>query len=180
MKPIFLMSLPRSGSTLIQRLLASHQDVATVSEPWILLPYLYTLKSHGVYAEYDQRLLITAIKDFCREMPNGKADYLAEMRSYVLRLYETAAGGPYQYFLDKTPRYHLVADKIFELFPDAKYIFLWRNPLAVVASIAQSFSGAKWSLHRNKVDLFTGLENLVSAYSRKVYFIQMKIIKCLL
>src|SRR5919107_2181016 len=39
--PLFLLSLPRSGSTLAQRILAAHGGIATTSEPWILLPYLY-------------------------------------------------------------------------------------------------------------------------------------------
>jgi hypothetical protein len=39
--PIFLLLLPCSGSTLAQRILAAHEGIATTSEPWILLPYLY-------------------------------------------------------------------------------------------------------------------------------------------
>ena len=37
MRPLFL-SLPRSGSTLLQRILGSHDAVATSPEPWLLLP----------------------------------------------------------------------------------------------------------------------------------------------
>lgn len=43
--PLFLLSLPRSGSTLAQRFLAAHDAIARASEPWILLPYLYTLRA---------------------------------------------------------------------------------------------------------------------------------------
>ncbi|MBA3701438.1 MAG: sulfotransferase [Rubrobacteraceae bacterium] len=43
--PLFLLSLPRSGSTLAQRFLAAHDAIATASEPWILLPYFYTLRA---------------------------------------------------------------------------------------------------------------------------------------
>ena len=38
MKPIFLLSLPRSGSTLLHRMLASHPQVATLPEPWVPMP----------------------------------------------------------------------------------------------------------------------------------------------
>ena len=34
---VFLLSLPRSGSTLLQRLLAAHPQVHTVAEPWLML-----------------------------------------------------------------------------------------------------------------------------------------------
>ena len=38
-------------------------------------------------------------------------------------------------FWDKTPPYYLIADEIVSLFPDAKYVFLWRNPLSTLASV---------------------------------------------
>ena len=76
MKLIFLFSLPRSGSTLLQRLIASHPQVATVSEPWLVLPYLYTLRGRGIYAEFDYKTSSTAIQDFCEELPNGPEEYL--------------------------------------------------------------------------------------------------------
>jgi hypothetical protein len=40
MTPVFIFSTPRAGSTLLQRILACHQKIATTSEPWILLPLL--------------------------------------------------------------------------------------------------------------------------------------------
>ncbi|MFV1990599.1 MAG: sulfotransferase, partial [Acidimicrobiales bacterium] len=48
-RPAFLLSLPRSGSTLLQRLLGAHSMVATVAEPWLLIPPLYALRDEGVY-----------------------------------------------------------------------------------------------------------------------------------
>lgn len=164
--PLFLLSLPRSGSTLAQRILAAHEPIATVSEPWILLPYLYTLREHGIYAEYNHRLLVQAVEDFCAVLPGGRDDYVAEIRRFALRLYGKAAPDGTRYFLDKTPRYHLVSDEIATAFPDGKYLFLWRNPLAVVASIIETWAGGKWNLYRFKVDLFDGIENLVRTYER--------------
>jgi hypothetical protein len=164
--PLFLLSLPRSGSTLAQRILATHQAIATASEPWILLPYLYTLRETGVYAEYNHRLLVQAVEDFCAVLPDGRDDYVAEIRKLALRLYRKASPDGTRYFLDKTPRYHLVSDEIVSAFPDAKYLFLWRNPLAVAASIIETWAGGRWNLYRFKVDLFDGIENLVRTYER--------------
>ena len=165
-KPLFLFSLPRSGSTLAQRILAAHKPIATASEPWILLPYLYTLREHGVYAEYSHRVLVQAVEDFCAVLPNGRNDYVAEVRKLALRLYGKASADDARYFLDKTPRYHLISDEIVSTFPDGKYIFLWRNPLAVVASIMETWASGKWNLYRFKVDLFDGIENLTNTYER--------------
>ena len=84
--PLFLLSLPRSGSTLAQRILAAHEPIATASEPWILLPYLYTLRERGIYAEYSHRVLVQAVNDFCAVLPGGRNDYVAEVRRLALRL----------------------------------------------------------------------------------------------
>lgn len=166
MIPLYLFSLPRSGSTLIQRTLGAHYQIATTSEPWILLPYLYTMRDKGIYAEYAHNRAVVAIEDFCREFPKGKDDYLDEMRDFILRLYSKAAHNNAKYFLDKTPRYHLVVEDVIHLFPQGKFIFLWRNPLAIVASIMETWANGKWITYMFNVDLFDGLSNLVAAYEK--------------
>ena len=52
------------------------------------------------------------------------------------------------------------------LFPDARFVFLWRNPLAVAASMIESFGRGHWNLDRYDVDLHGGLERLVAAAGR--------------
>lgn len=165
-QPIFLLSLPRSGSTLVQRVVASYPGVATASEPWILLPFLSVLHSSMPLATKWDGSVSRALNDFFEELPAGQDDYLRELRSFALRLYQEAAGPDARYFLDKTPPYHLVVEEIARLFPDAKLVFLWRNPLAVVASMAETIWAGRWQLHRSRGDLFHGLANLVSAYER--------------
>jgi len=147
-QPIFLFSISRSGSTLVQRILGAHEGVATASEPWLLLPQAYTLRPRGVDAEYVHPLLVTAIEDFCERLPDGQDDYLEELRRFTLRLYEKAAGDGADYFLDKTPPYCLV--------------FLWRNPLSVVASMIQTWG--PWHPTFMSSDLFIGLPRLIAAY----------------
>jgi hypothetical protein len=107
--------------------------------------------------------MVRAIEDFLLLVPGGRERYLAELRRLALALYAEAAGG-HRYFLDKTPRYHLVAGEIMELFPHARFVFLWRQPLAVAASMIESFGRGRWNLHKYWIDLFDGLANLLSAY----------------
>lgn len=165
MVPFFIFSLPRSGSTLLQRILAGHREISSVSEPWILLPLLYTLKSHGVNTEYSHSLSVEALEDFCKKLPAGKGDYLAEVRNFVLRLYEKRSDkSAAKYFLDKTPRYHLICNEIIHLFPDGKFIFLWRNPLAIIASMITTWHKGNWKIFKLKVDLFDGVEHLEAAF----------------
>ncbi|MEZ4607679.1 MAG: sulfotransferase [Deinococcales bacterium] len=63
MTPLFLFSLPRSGSTLLQRILAAHPDIATLSEPWFILPLIYMTRDEGIYSEYDHSHLTRALTD---------------------------------------------------------------------------------------------------------------------
>ncbi|MEP6972676.1 MAG: sulfotransferase [Actinomycetota bacterium] len=164
-QPIFLLSLPRSGSTLVQRVLASTNDIATAPEPWFLLPQAYALRERGVEAEYVQVSSARAIHEFANQLPNGIADYRSAVRDFALRLYDLHAGdGGGRYFLDKTPRYHLIIDDLFEIFPDARFVFLWRNPLAVAASIVETWAGGRWAAQRWHVDLFDGVANLTAGF----------------
>lgn len=165
--PIFLFSTARSGSTLLQRILGSYPEVATVAEPWLLIPLVYAFRKRGVFAEYEHGIMARAMEDFCDNLPRGRDDFNAEAGRFATRLYEHNFEPQHRYFLDKTPPYFLIVDEIFEMFPDAKFIFLWRNPLAVAASLAE-WPQRNWGgLYRE--NLFYGLANLINAYQRNAH-----------
>jgi hypothetical protein len=161
-KPIFILSISRSGSTLVQRIVAAHEGVSTVPEPWIMLPHAYTLRRRGVDAEYFQDLLAGAVEDFWVHLPAGEADYLGEVREYALRLYAKAAAEGATHFVDKSPPYCLVAAELMRIFPEAKFVFLWRNPLSVIASMIETWG--PWRPTFMTADLFVGLPRLVAAH----------------
>jgi hypothetical protein len=169
--PIFLFSLPRSGSTLCQRILSSHAEIATVNEPHLLLYFLFSLKDKGVYSIYNHKAVSCAIQAFCRRLPGGRSAYLSELREFVRGLYGLAAGDEVSYFLDKTPKYNLVVQEIFDLFPDAKFIILWRNPLAVVSSVMRTWHNGHWNLHHVDVEIYQGLANLIDAYRKEAHHV---------
>ncbi|HZX30418.1 MAG TPA: sulfotransferase [Rhodocyclaceae bacterium] len=137
---VFLISLPRSGSTLLQRVLGGHPELHTVSEPWIMLHPLYALRWSGVQTEYDAPLARQALRDFLDELPEGEATYLQAVREMASVLYGAALqSSGKRLFLDKTPRYHHIIGDLHRVFPKAKFIFLIRNPLAVFASVLDSW-----------------------------------------
>lgn len=164
-RPVFLLSLPRSGSTLLQRMLGRHGDVATLSEPWLLLPHVYARRLRGARAEYRHVQAVRALDDFLGAIPDGEAAYREAVRSLALDLYGRAAGDA-PYFLDKTPRYSLIAAEIAGIFPDARFLVLWRNPLAVAASMIETWGDGRWNLHRYRVDLHTGVDRLIELAAR--------------
>lgn len=148
-------------------MLASHSRVATAPEPWVLLPYLFSLRPEGVYADYGHRTSVRALGGLCERLDGGEAAYRDAVRDMAEKLYRGLAGDVRGYFLDKTPRYNLVVDELLATFPDAPAIVLWRNPLAVVASIVDTWFRGRWLPHHHKVDLFEGLERLIGAYERE-------------
>jgi Sulfotransferase family len=164
-RPIFIFSSPRAGSTLVQRVISAHAGVASASEPWLLLPHLNALRADARRADYPQRLAASALGDFCRTLPGGVADYRQELREFILRLYERSAGPDARFFLDKTPPYYLIVEEIVELFPEAAFVFLWRNPLSIMASIIESWQGGHWHPSRYSDALFVGLPRLTSTYT---------------
>lgn len=163
MRPIFIFSAPRSGSTLLQRVLAAHPDVTTASEPWLLLPMLAPLYDELPAPGVRDPLIHEALEDFIAELPNGRVDYRAAIRDCALAMYDGVADGQATYFVDKTPMYHLVIDEIFATFPDARFLFLFRNPLSVIASCVELFDDGRWEVARYHAALFQSFAYLAPA-----------------
>ena len=165
LRPIFIFSAPRSGSTLVQRVLATHPQVTTASEPWLLLPLLSPLYELPAAGARDP-LIHDALEDFIAELPRGQEDYRAALREFALRLYGRAAGDDVAYFVDKTPLYHMIIDEIVAAFPDGRFLFLFRNPLSVLASCVELFDQGRWEVARYHTALFQSFANLVPCAAR--------------
>lgn len=164
--PIFLLSLPRSGSTLLQTLLATNPEIATASETWIALPFGYMRSPRGLAAEYWHHTCAEALDDVAAQLPGGEAEFKRFSADFIRNVYSgLAVNKEAAYFLDKTPRYYLIADFLAAAFPDARFIFLLRHPLDVMSSILRSWHKDTFSPHlrSNAVDLWRGPELLASA-----------------
>jgi SAM-dependent methyltransferase len=142
---IFLISLPRSGSTLLQHIIASHSTVAATAEPWILFPAAYALRPGALSANYNADIGRIALSEFLALLDDGEEQYYAAVRKMALDLYNaylTKQGK--ERFIDKTSRYYLILPELFYIFPKANYVFLIRNPLATFASFLESMVFQNW------------------------------------
>jgi len=165
--PIFIFSLPRSGSTLLQRTLMGHKDIFSIAEPWVLLPQVYALKKEGTLSVYSSSTGHTGLMDFIENLPNKSQDYYRELNLFLTRLYGLQCKNNERYFIDKTPRYYLIIDEIVTLFPNAKFIFLFRNPIHVYASIINTWGKGRLSrLFSTYYDLTDGFEKLSEGYRK--------------
>ncbi len=134
-KPVFLISLPRCGSTLLQRILMGHSKISSIAEPWLLLPFIYTCKSTGIISAYSHQATRIGITDVINNLPNKQKDYYKFVSDFAYNIYNSLSKPGSVYFLDKTPRYSLIIPEIAEIFPEAKFIFLFRNPVQIFASM---------------------------------------------
>jgi len=139
---IFLIGAPRSGTTLLARMLGAHSAVYGRAEPHLITPIAH-LGYFGKVdkAPYDQNNVDQAIHEFVADLPAGEADYLDALRAYTDTMYERmlATTPGKRLFLDKTPAYALVLPFLTKLYPKAHYVVLTRHPLAVFVSYVESF-----------------------------------------
>jgi len=138
---LFVIGAPRSGTTMLERMLASHSMILGGPEPHLLTPLAHL----GVWdkvdkAPYDHILAAESQRAFVDALPGKTQDYWDACRAYCDVLYgRYLATGDQPICMDKTPAYALVAPFIMKVFPDAKYVVLTRHPLAAFSSFANSF-----------------------------------------
>lgn len=140
-KMLFIIGAPRSGTTMLERMLSSHSMIQGGPEPHILTPLAYT----GVWdkvnkAPYDYILSSLAQRSFVENLPNKEQDYWDACRAYCDLLFSQhllKSGKPI--CLDKTPAYALILPFLTKVYPDANYIVLTRHPVATFLSFANSF-----------------------------------------
>jgi hypothetical protein len=162
---LFVIGPPRSGSTLLARMLGAHSQILAPAEPHLLTPLAHL----GFYetverAPFDPVISQGAIRELVTALPNGEGDYLAALRAYSDLLYgRLLEASGRRLLLDKTPAYALVLDFVAKLYPQARYVVLTRNPLAVWSSYVQSFFDGD---HESALRFNPILERYVPAVAR--------------
>ena len=119
--PIFVIGLPRSGTTLVDRILASHSDLTSAGE---LTDFALALVD-GVRCEsgggpMPRRELVAR---------SAQLDFAALGREYLRRAHSVVPPG--QRFIDKMPLNYLYCGLLRRALPNAKIVHLTRHPMAV-------------------------------------------------
>ena len=137
---IFLVSQPRAGSTMLQRVLGNHPDIHTTSEPWVMLHPCQILKGGGGTAGYEAGGWADLARDEFLKHAGGRETLVQGVREFGRVVYTRALEGSGKtLFLDKTPRYYHVLPELAAVFPAARFVILLRNPMAVLCSIVRTW-----------------------------------------
>jgi hypothetical protein len=148
---LFVIGAPRSGTTMLERILSSHSMIQGGPEPHILTPLAHL----GYWAKvdkapYDHILAAESQKLFVDALPGKDQDYWDACRAYCDVLYgRSMQNEAKRICLDKTPAYALILPFMAKVFPDAKYVVLTRHPLALFSSYANSFFDGDYEVAQN-------------------------------
>lgn len=150
MKPqmLFIIGAPRSGTTMLGRMLSAHSMVQGGREPHLLTPLAHL----GVWgnvdrAPYDHVLAAESQRLFISRLPGGEAAFQDACRAYCDVLYGRymeARRHSKSICLDRTQAYSLILPFVQKVFPDAKYVVATRHPVAMFSSYANSHFGGDY------------------------------------
>lgn len=155
MQLLFIISQPRSGSTLLQSIVSNNRHIETTSEPWVLLPLLGVYDSVLNSSRYNSEWMLQAFNNFINKNV-GEQEYRIRLKEFIKSLYSTLGNSETKYVLDKTPRYYEISDRILDYFPEAKFIVLKRHPFAVLSSMIDSWSmNSLKKLSNYRIDLLS-------------------------
>jgi hypothetical protein len=125
---IFIVGMPRSGTTLVEQILSCHDDVFGCGE----LTHIASLAS-GLKARYG------SAKKFPTGLDDLDQNQLSEMRDEYVRevrftLSSNGIDRPPQFVIDKMPTNFRYLGLIQRVFPDAKILHICRDPRDVAVS----------------------------------------------
>ena len=123
--PIFIVGLPRSGSTLVDRILGSHPQLHSAGElKCLALAIVDAARGQGPAAQLSRSELVAR---------SAGLDFAALGRDYLQRV--RAAGVDAPRFTDKMPLNYLYCGLIARALPNAKIVHVRRDPMAACYAI---------------------------------------------
>mgnify|MGYP002713112743 CR=1 FL=1 len=161
---IFIGGLPRSGTTMVQNILDSHPDIYGGPE-FDRIPNIMDLRNKLLKSLKAGRISTYTSEESINRATSTLIDSLFSGISTTKKI---------KYISEKTPWNILFFEELFEVFPDAKYIMVLRNPLEVYNSMKQVALNAK-KKNISPPD-FTINYKIAVAYMEAVYKIMDKLL----
>lgn len=126
---VFLLCVPRSGSSLSTVMLQNHSRIFATQEMWFLMSLVDLAKVDP--RPYGGNAII---RQFYSAMVSEDV-FEQACRQFALEIYNGfLQGSGADFVVDKSPRYYYMLEWLDRLFPQSKRIHLQRNPLSIAAS----------------------------------------------
>jgi len=140
-EPIFVIGMPRTGTTLVDRILSSHPDVTSAGELTDFALIVKRLAGTPSYRVLDtETLAASAALDFA----SLGARYLDSTRPHT---------GGTRRFVDKMPLNFFYAALIHAALPNARIVCLRRNPMDACLSNVRQLFATRFSYYDYSFDL---------------------------
>ncbi|MEO7635050.1 MAG: sulfotransferase [Sphingomicrobium sp.] len=138
--PIFIVGMPRSGSTLVEQILASHPSVEGLSE----LPYIPAMAVSLEQESLGPGKRAQTYPQCLKDVPRERLDRLA---AFYLERVDAHRRTTRPWFIDKMPNNWLHVGLMAMILPGARIIDVRRHPLACgLSNFKQHFaSGQEYS-----------------------------------
>ena len=138
-RPIFILGMPRSGTSLVEQIISSHKNVYGAGELSTLMKLYYPILENKLSSTEDKKILSKKNLMLLREKYLDSLNHLNTTANVIT---------------DKTPANFQHIGLIFSILPEAKVIHLNRDPRAICWSIYKSkWSGKGYGFSYNTDDL---------------------------
>ena len=148
--PIFIVAAPRSGSTLLFETMAASSQLCSVGgEAHWLVERIDSLRPGAPGVDSNRLTAEHATPDIAELI---RQQILSHLQDHTGR----ALDGPgTRRFLEKTPKNALRIPFFEHIFPDAQFIFLWRDPRENISSMMEAWRSGQWRTYP-KLEGFDG------------------------
>lgn len=157
---VFVMGLPRSGSTLLSRLLNNSPDIVSVNDLYFLQAVLAEKAEKTTLTDEQTRTLTDQLLKVIDTRANAKEEFIGQFQVSPERIEDirrtvnerqnrtpyvwhqlmdevlgaVAAAAGKTRWADKTPQNFYHFQMLADCFPEARFVFLFRDPRPILAS----------------------------------------------
>jgi hypothetical protein len=162
-KLIVISSLPRSGSTVLQRIISTDNKFSTFDESWLFPSIISITKNNQISSILNHK---TSVKQMKRVLPNLDKVLI---KSIIEELHLKYGN----YIIEKTPRNYMITQELSE-FIEIQQFLIVRNPLFIIkSSLSNLFSSNLRHIHGYLVDYIIGIPKIIeAAKSKKINLIK--------
>jgi len=156
LKPIFVVGMPRSGSTLVDQIISSHPDTFSVGESSILTDFLQNFENCEFLQEYDL---------------SGFSNYLTSVRQSYIKQISFLNTDQKPFFIDKNLFNFKYINVILKMFPQARIIRVNRSPIENCWSIYRNHfaENIRWTLDLTSIINYFKQQKILFDFWTKKY-----------